>query len=214
MEYSHPAIFSPHKVEVLSKTTKQLKCFKCNQLESTEDDLINHLESNHIKRHQIQPTNDINVGSTPHKNTPKMFSKNTKEITALLGDSIMHNINTVELERQTTTFIHLPGRKGSARAKTRRCYTARRGTRFPDNNFCEKLPIILGEAKVDNLILQASGNDITNLKDELSFEKAKAKAEESSRLMVHLANRATREYPQIKKWLFSPDPPGLMSLVS
>ena len=46
------------------------------------------------------------------------------------------------------------------------------------------------------------------------YEKAKAKAEESSRLMVHLANRATREYPQIKKWLFSPDPQGLIPLVS
>ena len=31
------------------------------------------------------------------------------------------------------------------------------------------------------------------------MEEARAKAEESSRLMVHLANRATREYPQIKK---------------
>ena len=212
MEYCHPAIFSPHKVKVPSTTQKQLKCFKCDHLESTEDNLIKHMQTKHIQGPVIQPTTKEQMKTPCPKNPPIMFSKNTRVIMALLGDSITHNINTAEVERQTSKFIHLPGRKGSAGAKTRRCYTARRGKRFPENNFCEKLPIILGEAKIDNLILQASANDITNLKDEENMEEARAKAEESSRLMVHLANRATREYPQIKKVVILTRPPRLDAL--
>ena len=37
MEYSHPEMFSPHKVQDLAPTMKQLKCFKCDQHENTED---------------------------------------------------------------------------------------------------------------------------------------------------------------------------------
>ena len=44
------------------------------------------------------------------------------------------------------------------------------------------------------------------------MEEATAKAEESSRLMVHLANRATREYPQIKKVVILTRPPRLDTL--
>ena len=44
------------------------------------------------------------------------------------------------------------------------------------------------------------------------MEEAQAKAEESSRLMIHLANRATREYPQIKKVIVLTRPPRLDTL--
>ena len=212
MEYTHPSMFSPHKVEILSPTKNQLKCLKCDHLGDTEDNLFNHMENTHFQKQSTKPIHKKNTISSNNSSPLKMFSKNTREITAILGDSITHNINTAELERKTATFIHLPGRKGSAGAKTRRCYTARRGKRFPENNFCEKLPIILNEAKVDNLILQASANDITNLKEETNMEEAQAKAKESSRLMIHLANRATSEYPQIKKVIILTRPPRLDTL--
>ena len=170
------------------------------------------MENTHFQKHLSEPIHEENKKPSHNTSPPKIFSKNKREITAILGDSITHNLNTAELERKTATFIHLPGRKGSAGAKTRKCYTASRGKRIPENNFCEKLPIILGEAKVDNLILQASANDITNLKDEANMEEATAKAEESSMLMVHLANRATREYPQIKKVVILTRPPRLDTL--
>ena len=162
------------------------------------------MENKHIQKHVTKPIHE-----------KRKFIDNTRDITALLGDSIAHNINIAEVERQTSTFIHLPGKKGSTGAKTRRCYTARRGGRFPENNFCEKLPIILKEAKVDNLIMQASANDITNLKMNINIdtpEETQAKANETSRLMVHLADRATREYPTIKKVVILTRPPRVDSL--
>ena len=89
-------MFSPHKVQDLAPTMKQLKCFKCDKLEKTEDELISHMESKHIQRQQTPPTNNKNSISSAHITLPKLFSKNTREITAIIGDSITHNINTAE----------------------------------------------------------------------------------------------------------------------
>ena len=68
---------------------------------------------------------------------------------------------------------------------------------------------------MDNLILQSSANDITNLKPDITTEnivEIQSKADETSRLMVHLADRATREYPNINKVVILALPPRLDSL--
>ena len=69
----------------------------------------------------------------------------------LLGDRVTHSVNIAEVERHTNTFIHLPGKKGAGGGIKFRCCTARRGVKFPDNNFCQKILEILAVIKTDSL---------------------------------------------------------------
>ena len=120
----------------------------------------------------------------------------------LLGDSIIHGVRIAELERQTGSFLHAPGKSGTKGAKTDRCYTVRDAERFPGSNFCQVLPRVLRESKVDNLVLQTPSYDITNLHDEianLNPEECRIKLQDSSKVMAYLADRAVKEYPQIKR---------------
>ena len=145
------------------------------------------------------------------------FEDNIREVTAILGDSVTHNLNQAVVERATSTFLHIPGRKGSNGAKTRRCYTARKGGRFVNNNYCEMLPTILKEARVDNLVMQAPIADITNLAtlvEEGKTDKASELARDSSAVMVHLAKRAIEEYPSISKVIVIKRPIRLDNLES
>ena len=77
----------------------------------------------------------------------------------------------------------------------------RGGGKYPDNNLCQILPKALKDTRVDNLVIQAPANDITNLGDmeNLTSEEAKTKVSESSKVLAYLANRATQEYPQLKR---------------
>ena len=103
--------------------------------------------------------------------------------------------------RQTGLFIYAPGKKGSKMAKSMRSYTVRGGGKYPDNNLCQILPKALKDTRVDNLVIQAPANDKTNLGDmeNLTSEEAKTKVSEYSKVLAYLANRATQEYPQLKR---------------
>ena len=58
------------------------------------------------------------------------------------------------------------------------------------------------KTRVDNLVMQTPAHDLTNILNEienLEPDKCKEKIGESSKVMAYLANRATKEYPQIRK---------------
>ena len=58
MELTHPSMFSPHKVEILSSTRNQLKCLKCDHLGDTEDNLFNHMENTHFPKQLTEPIHE------------------------------------------------------------------------------------------------------------------------------------------------------------
>ena len=75
-------------------------------------------------------------------------------------------------------------------ARSQRRYTVRPRGRFPGSNFCQVLPKILAETRVDNIILQTPANDITNLENQIveaDEETIKNKVGESSKVMAYLA---------------------------
>ena len=126
----------------------------------------------------------------------------------ILGDSITHAINIADLERDTKKYIHLPGKKGTTGAKTKRCYTSSKGGKFPNNSFSTKLPEILEETHVDYLYLQTPTNDITNLShlvkdngtvNEKDINEVNTSSYKSSWAMVNYASIAVKNYPSIKK---------------
>ena len=134
----------------------------------------------------------------------------------LLGDRVTHSVNIAEVERHTNTFIHLPGKKGAGGGIKFRCCTARRGVKFPDNNFDRKIPEILAEVKTDDLILQAPTNDISNVSelinkhgtvDGCNVNIVNDAAMEYSWTMVKLAEIVIKKYPNVYKVIIIKRPP-------
>ena len=120
----------------------------------------------------------------------------------LLVDSILHGIDIARAERETGNFLYAPGKKGTDGAKRFRCYTTKNGGKFPKNSLTEIVPKILEDTRVDNLIIQAPANDVTNMGEVLRVmrtEEIVPKVSESAKTIAYLADRVTREYPKVKK---------------
>ena len=152
------------------------------------------------------------------KSPSKKFTHNKRPISLLLGDSITNKIEIAELERKTGQYIYLPGKAGTKTAKTHRCYTTLPGPKFPANNYSQKLPKILSQVKVDNLILQTPTNDISNLShlvEENGTPKMSKELElhqalhNSSHYMVKFAQLTFDNYPSTKKVILVNRPPRI-----
>jgi hypothetical protein len=132
-----------------------------------------------------------------HKRTNKMK-------TLLVGDSIVHNINTTLVEREVGGLLFTPGLYGPG-ARTDRVYGSEYDSvsRYPDNNQRDKIPQLLQIREVDNLVLQASTTDITNLKKfgqtDANISEVYEAARKSSANVMEIAEEALKANTNLKK---------------
>ena len=168
-------------------------------LEVSEPPTVENSESNLDDAEGNREYIDVNM-KAQMKQKPK--KSRSKMQTMMLGDSILHNINTREVEKEIGGLLFTPGLYGSG-ARTNRCYGAKfedgPEVKYKHNNFKNKVPKLLKERPVDNLILQAPSVDITNLKLQTNNEEFNInKAKESSEVMVEVACDALENNKDMK----------------
>ena len=133
--------------------------------------------------------------------------------TKIVGDSIVNSLNPKQVEDEVGGLVFLPGRSGGPGAKEDRAYGAKyqsksTGARYPNNNLKYKVPQLLKEMMVDNLVISASVTDISNLikVPEENVDFIHDKAQESVETTVKVATDALEEHPDLKVVIMAAPP--------
>ena len=139
--------------------------------------------------------------------------KNNKMETKIVGDSIVNALNPKQVEDAVGGLVFLPGRSGGPGAQKNRAYGAKyqirkTGALYPNNNQQYKVPQLLKERMVDNLIMSVSVTDITNLnkvpKENVHY--LHEKAQESVETTVEVATNALDDNPDLKVVIMAAPP--------
>ena len=198
------------KKKQTNKSNIQIKCDHCDVLTSTLSEMSIHEKTVHNPQMQSIKSDE-----------PKL--KNT----LLIGDSHIRSMNLKIIEKATGGKLYTPGYLGGRRG---RAYCSTRDwpeAMFPASNLTERVPQLLagkershmvaGHGRVsgaapqervyNNLILQASCNDISNLGDIGDQETQYTMAEQSSRNTLTVMEKALSVFPSLEKGVILLRPP-------
>ena len=200
IESKHAAILSPAKVarpvpaprrKNVNVTKHIFMCYKCDNQETSEDNLKRHMESRHT-----------NCNSKAEKHSK--FSQLPNWF--LIGDSHVNSIKLGMVEKYTKGKLFC---KGFAHPKEARAYCSTKNwpnARYPSNNHSEIVPQLMKVRPYTGGVILCPGNDISNL---TALDKAKHydMAEKSALNMLKVAERALEENSTLEKLVLMEYPP-------
>ena len=162
---------------------------------------------------EIEESDKVDKQKENKQEKKKRQKHNKKMETKIVGDSIVNTLKPRKVEKEVGGLVFLPGRSGGSGAKQDRAYGAKyesrmTGALFPNNNLTYKVPQLLQERMVDNLVVSISVTDISNLatvpSENLDF--LHSKAQESVETTVKVATNALEENPELKVVIMAAPP--------
>ena len=190
------------------KTPTRITCPDCELTLDSKEAMQCHKKTIH------KPKITIKTSETVSRGTERVLrQKNRKMETKIVGDSIVNQLNPKIVEDEIKGLVFLPGRSGGPGAQRDRAYGAKyesrkTGALYPNNNQRYKVPQLLKERMVDNLIMSVSVTDITNLnivpKENMNF--LHMKVQESVESTVKVATDALENNSELKVVIMAAPP--------
>ena len=201
-----------HERDIHRPSIIQFKCRFCEVRTATSSEMRTH---------------ETNVHSPPA--TAKALNKvgTTTKNTLLIGDSHIRTMNLKAIEKATGGNLYTPGYLGGRRGRAYCSTSDWPEAMFPASNLTERVPQLLagkerahmvaGHGRVsgaapqervyNNLIIQASCNDISNLGEIGDQETQYTMAEQSSRNTLTVMEKALSVFPSLEKGVILLRPP-------